>query len=109
MEQHWLTQAEGAYRRALALEEGSATSRLALARVLTARARLALSAAAEAPMLQEAEILTRAVLAAAPTTEAEQGLAEILFHQRRWADLRRACHDAVAAGRANDLLAWWAA
>jgi hypothetical protein len=46
--------------------------------------------------------------AAAPSTEIDLLLSEILFRQGRWRELRALSRDAVAAGRADELLRWWA-
>jgi len=46
--------------------------------------------------------------AAAPSTEIDLLLSEILFRQGRWRELQALSRDAVAAGRAEELLRWWA-
>jgi hypothetical protein len=46
--------------------------------------------------------------AAAPSTEIDLLLSEILFRQGRWRELQEVSRDAVAAGRADELLRWWA-
>ena len=34
--------------------------------------------------------------------------AEVLFRERRWSELRRLARGALAAGRQDERLAWWA-
>jgi hypothetical protein len=97
MERHWLGQAEEGYRRALALNPGWRSPRLALAQVLLGQGRL-----------PEAEALVRQLLGAEPSSEADLLLCEILFAQGRLGELEAACRSAVAAGRRDELLEWWA-
>ena len=96
MVRHWLARAEEAYRRALALEPGRPPTVLALARVLVRLGRAA-----------EAEAFARAAVTSAPSVEADQLLAEVLFEQARWTELREVCRSAVAAGRRSEPLVWW--
>ena len=59
--------------------------------------------------MAEAEALAAEARVAAPSTEADLLLSEIFFTQGRWSDLRAVSRDAVAAGRADETLTWWAA
>jgi tetratricopeptide (TPR) repeat protein len=97
MGRHWLGLAAAAYRAARERRPEWPAPAAALARV-----RLALGQVAEA------ETLAVEARAAAPSTGADLLLAEILFAQGRWGDLRALARDAVAAGRADDTLRWWA-
>ena len=97
MERHWLAEAEGACRHARALEPDRPGHKLGLARVLLA-----------AGQLDEAAALARETLAATPSADVDRLLAEILFARRAWAELRATCRAAVAAGRHDELLDWWA-
>ena len=96
MERHWLVRAEEAYRRVLAREPGAAAM-LGLARVLSGLGRL-----------DEAEALVRQLQMRRPSPEGDLFLSEVLFAQGRWSELRAACQAAVAAGRRDELLVWWA-
>jgi hypothetical protein len=58
--------------------------------------------------IDEAEHLAVEARAAAPSTEIDLLLSEILFRQGRWRELQEVSRDAVAAGRADELLRWWA-
>ena len=75
---------------------GSSQGARALARVLLALGRI-----------DEAEHLAVEARAAAPSTEIDLLLSEILFRQGRWRELQEVSRDAVAAGRADELLRWW--
>jgi len=97
MGRHWLGEAEAAYRAACARRPDWPAPAAALARVRLAQGDVA-----------EAETLARAARAVAPSTAADLLLSEIFFAQRRWGDLRALSQDAVAAGRADDTLRWWA-
>ena len=97
MGRHWLGEAEAAYRAAGARRPDWPAPAAALARVRLAQGDVA-----------EAETLARAARAVAPSTAADLLLSEIFFAQRRWGDLRALSQDAVAAGRADDTLRWWA-
>jgi tetratricopeptide (TPR) repeat protein len=97
MGRHWLGEAETAYRAARARRPEWAAPAAALARVRLAQGDVA-----------EAETLAATARAAAPSTEADLLLSEILFVQGRWRDLRALSQHAVAAGRADDTLRWWA-
>jgi tetratricopeptide (TPR) repeat protein len=97
MGRHWLGEAEAAYRTARETRPDRPAPARALARVLLALDRL-----------DEAEGLAREARAAAPSTEIDLLLSEILFRQGRWPELRSLSLDAVAAGRADELLRWWA-
>lgn len=97
MGRHWLGEAEAAYRAAREGRPGGAAPAGALARVLLAQGRL-----------EEAEALAVSARAAAPSAEVDLLLSEILFDQRRWPELRALCREAVAAGRADETLRWWA-
>ena len=79
MGRHWLGEAEAAYRAARARRPDWPAPAAALARV-----RLALGQVAEA------ETLAVEARAAAPSTEADLLLSEILFVQGRWGELRAA-------------------
>jgi hypothetical protein len=94
---HWLGEAEAAYRAARARRPEWAAPSAALARVRLAQGQVA-----------EAEALAAEARAAAPSTETDLLLSEIFFAQGRWGDLRALSRDAVAAGRADDTLRWWA-
>jgi len=97
MGRQWLGEAEAAYRAARARRpEWPATAR-ALARVRLAQGQMA-----------EAEALAVEARAASPSTEADLLLSEIFFVQGRWGDLRALSREAMAAGRADDTLRWWA-
>ena len=97
MGRHWLGEAEVAYRGARARRRDWAAPARALARVLLALGRI-----------EEAQTLAVELQAAAPSTEAALLLSEIFFVQGRWPDLHALCRDAVAAGRADETLRWWA-
>ena len=97
MARHWLGEAVAAYRRALELRPDATDARLGLARALVGLGDLG-----------AAEALTRTLLQEAPSSEADLVLAEILFQQRRWAELAEACRVSHGAGRSPELLAWWA-
>jgi tetratricopeptide (TPR) repeat protein len=97
MGRHWLGEAEAAYRAARARRPEWPAPAAALARVRLAQGEVA-----------EAETLAVEARAAAPSTEADLLLSEIFFVQGRWGELRAVSRDAVAAGRADDTLRWWA-
>ena len=97
MGRYWLGEAEGAYRAARAGRPEWAAPTRALARVLLALDRI-----------DEAEGLAVEARVAAPSTEVDLLLSEILFRQRRWPELQALSRDALAAGRADELLRWWA-
>jgi hypothetical protein len=97
MGRHWLGEAEAAYRAARARRPEWPVPATALARVRLAQGEVA-----------EAETLAAQARAAAPSTETDLLLSEIFFTQGRWGDLRALSQDAVAAGRADDMLRWWA-
>jgi hypothetical protein len=97
MGRHWLGEAEAAYRAARARRPEWPGPAAALARVRLAQGEVA-----------EAEALAAEARAAAPSTEADLLLSEIFFVQGRWAELRTLSRDAVASGRADDTLRWWA-
>jgi polysaccharide biosynthesis protein PelE len=97
MARHWLGEAEAAYRAARAARPEWPAPARALARVLLSLGRI-----------DEAEALASEARAAAPSTEADLLLSEILFRQGRWTELRALSRDAVAAGRADETLRWWA-
>jgi len=97
MGRHWLGEAEAAYRRAHALRPGSAATTQALARALLALGRV-----------DEALGLALEARASAPSGELDLLLSEIFFDQRRWRDLHDLSREAVAAGRADETLRWWA-
>jgi hypothetical protein len=86
MARHWLGEAETAYRAARAL-----------ARVLL-----------ELDRVEEAEALALEARAAAPSTDADLLVSEILFRRGRWPELAELSREAVEAGRADELLRWWA-
>jgi tetratricopeptide (TPR) repeat protein len=90
--------AAGAYSRALRCDPADRTSKDALGRILIALNRHG-----------EAEPLLRDSLLEAPTAAAETALATLLFEQGRWTELRDLTRAAVAAGRADARLTWWAA
>lgn len=93
----WLGEAEAAYRAARARRPDWPAPARALARVLLALGRI-----------DEAEALAVEARTAAPSTEIDLLLSEILFRQGRWRELQALSRDAVAAGRADELLRWWA-
>ena len=95
---YWLGVAEVAYRAARARRPDWPKPARALARVLLALGRV-----------DEAEGLAIEARAAAPSLGVDLLLSEILFRQRRWPELRALSRDAVAAGRADETLGWWAA
>ncbi|MEX2222762.1 MAG: hypothetical protein WEG40_13275 [Candidatus Rokuibacteriota bacterium] len=97
MGRHWLSEAEAVYRQARARRAGWPEAGRAHARVLLALGRG-----------DEALALAREVAAAAPSVEVDLLLSEILFTERRWRDLQALSRDAVAAGRGDDTLRWWA-
>ena len=97
MGRHWLGEAEAAYRAARARRPEWPAPAAALARVRLAQGEVA-----------EAETLAVEARAAAPSTDADLLLSEIFFVQGRWGELRAVSRDAVAAGRADDTLRWWA-
>jgi hypothetical protein len=86
-----------AYTRALGCEPADRASKEALGRLLIALDRHG-----------EAEPLLRDCLLHAPTAAAETALAALLFEQGRWTELRELTRAAVAAGRADARLTWWA-
>lgn len=96
MERHWLTEAEAAYRRALAQRPGWSVPALALARVLLVLGRLEAAAA-----------LAVEARTAAPSSDADLLLSEILFAQRRWRELQALGREAAAAGHRDEVLRWW--
>ena len=98
MGRHWLGEAEVAYRAARARRPDWPTPARALARVLLALGRV-----------KEAEALAVEARSAAPSTGVDLLLSEILFRQGRWPELRALSRDALAAGRADETLGWWAA
>lgn len=97
MGRHWLGEAEAAYRAARARRPDWPAPARALARVLLAQDRV-----------EEAEALAVSARSAAPATDVDLLLSEILFRQARWAELRALSREAVAAGRADETLRWWA-
>jgi tetratricopeptide (TPR) repeat protein len=97
MGRHWLGEAEAAYRAARAGGADRPEPARALARVLLAQGRI-----------EEAEALAVLARAAAPSTDLDLLLSEILYRQGRWPDLRALSREAVAAGRADETLRWWA-
>lgn len=97
MGRHWLGEAEAAYRAARARRPDWPAPARALARVLLAQDRV-----------EEAEALAVSARRAAPATDVDLLLSEILFRQGRWAELRALSREAVAAGRADETLRWWA-
>jgi tetratricopeptide (TPR) repeat protein len=97
MGRHWLGEAEAAYRVARARRPDWPAPAGALARVLLAQDRV-----------EEAEALATGARAAAPSTDVDLLLSEILFRQGRWPELRALSREAVAAGRADETLRWWA-
>jgi hypothetical protein len=97
MGRHWLGEAAAAYRAARVRRPEWPAPAAALARVQLAQGQVA-----------EAEALAVEARAAAPSTEADLLLSEIFFVQGRWGELRALSRDAVAAGRADDTLRWWA-
>jgi hypothetical protein len=97
MGRHWLGEAEAAYRAARARRPEWPAPAAALARVRLAQGEVA-----------EAETLAAEARAAAPSTATDLLLSEIFFAQGRWGDVRALARDAVAAGRADDALRWWA-
>ena len=97
MGRHWLGEAEAAYRAGRARRPDWPAPARALARVLLAQDRV-----------EEAETLAVSARAAAPATDVDLLLSEILFRQARWAELRALSREAVAAGRADETLRWWA-
>ena len=97
MARHWLGEAEAAYRAARERRPDWPPPARALARVLLALGRI-----------DEAEHLAVEARAGAPSTEIDLLLSEILFRQGRWRELQEVSRDAVAAGRADELLRWWA-
>ena len=97
MGRHWLGEAEAAYRAARARRPEWPAPARALARVRLAQGQAA-----------EAETLAAEARAAAPSTATDLLLSEIFFVQGRWSDLHALSREAVAAGRADDTLRWWA-
>ena len=97
MGRHWLGEAEAAYRAARQRRPGWAAPAGALARVLMAQGQL-----------EEAEALAVSARAAAPSADVDLLLSEVLFRQGRWPELRALGREAVAAGRADETLRWWA-
>ena len=126
MGRHWLGEAEAAYRAARegrpggaaraggggppggggagaaaraagGARPGGAAPAGALARVLMAQGQL-----------EEAEALAVSARAAALSADVDLLLSEILFRQGRWPELRALCREAVAAGRGDETLRWWA-
>jgi tetratricopeptide (TPR) repeat protein len=97
MGRHWLGEAGAAFRAARERRPGWPAPAGALARVLLAQGQL-----------EEAEVLATSARVAAPSADVDLLLSEILFRQRRWPELRALCREAVAAGRADETLRWWA-
>ncbi len=97
MARHWLGEAEAAYRAARAGWPERPGPARALARVLL-----------ELDRVEEAEALALEARAAAPSTDADLLVSEILFRRRRWPELAALSHEAVTAGRADERLRWWA-
>jgi len=97
MARHWLGEAETAYRAARARRPEWPAPARALARVLLALGRV-----------EEAEALALEARAAAPSTEADLLVSEVLFRRGRWPELAALSREAVDAGRADELLRWWA-
>jgi cytochrome c-type biogenesis protein CcmH/NrfG len=97
MGRHLLGEAEAAYRSARARRPEWPAPARALARVRLAQGEVA-----------EAEALAVEARTAAPSTEADLLLSEILFVQGRWGDLRALSREAMVAGRADETLRWWA-
>jgi tetratricopeptide (TPR) repeat protein len=97
MARHWLGEAETAYRAARARRPDWPAPTRALARVLLALDRV-----------EEAEVLALEARAAAPSSDADLLVSEILFRRGRWPELAALSREAVEAGRADELLRWWA-
>ncbi|HEV8531367.1 MAG TPA: HEAT repeat domain-containing protein [Methylomirabilota bacterium] len=97
MGQHWLGEAEAAYRRARARRPGWLPPTVGLVQTLMGLGKL-----------HEAEALAREAEEATPSGTLDLLLAEVLFRERRWAELGRLARGAVAAGRQDERLAWWA-
>lgn len=97
MGRYWLEQAEAAFRGALAARPGWAEAERALARVLLVVGRV-----------DEAERVAREARRAVPGPATDRLLAEILYVQHRWSDLRSLAREAVATGAADETLRWWA-
>jgi hypothetical protein len=97
MGRHWLGEAEAAYRAVRGRRPEWPAPARALARVLLTLGRV-----------DEAEALAVEARAAAPSTGVDLLLSEILFRQGRWPELCALSRDAVAAGRADETLDWWA-
>lgn len=98
MRRHWLGLAEAAYRDVRARRPDWPEPARALARVLLALDRV-----------DDAGALAVVARALAPSAAVDLLLSEILFRQRRWAELRALSREAVAAGHADETLGWWAA
>ncbi len=97
MGQHWLGEAEAAYRRARARRPGWLPPTVGLVQALLALGKL-----------HEAEALAREAEEVSPSGTLDLLLAEVLFRERRWSELRRLARAALAAGRQDERLAWWA-
>ena len=97
MARHWLGEAETAYRAARARRPDWPAPARALARVLL-----------ELDRVEEAEALALEARAAAPSTDGDLLVSEILFRGGRWPELAELSREAVEAGRADELLRWWA-
>jgi hypothetical protein len=92
-----LDEAAGAYGGARALDPAHRPALVGLARTRLEQDRPA-----------EAETLARHAEATAASAETDLMLAEALFAQGRWTDVVATCRVAADAGRAHDLVAWWA-
>jgi len=97
MGRHWLGEAEGAYRRARARRPGWMPPTVGLGDTLLGLGKL-----------HEVETLAREAGEVNPSGAVDFLLAEVLFRERRWPELRRLARGAVAAGRQDERLAWWA-
>jgi hypothetical protein len=97
MGQHWLGEAEAAYRRARARRPGWLPPTFGLVQALLGLDKL-----------HEAEAMVREAEEASPSGTLDLLLAEVLFRERRWSELRRLARAALAAGRQDERLAWWA-
>jgi hypothetical protein len=62
----------------------------------------------ELDRVEEAEALALEARAAAPSTDGDLLVSEILFRGGRWPELAALSREAVEAGRADELLRWWA-
>jgi hypothetical protein len=97
MGQHWLGEAEAAYRRARARRPGWLPPAVGLVQALLGLDKL-----------HEAEALAREAEEVSPSGTLDLLLAEVLFREQRWSELRRLARGALAAGRQDERLAWWA-